>query len=309
MMVTLKWLVRAGLVVAATALPMVAQGQFASSSYSASKSFGATPLVGTTMTLAHSSTTGYWASSGCCGGLDLANYDNDGNLLATYSNTFDFRSLMADATGTIYARMYADHRIYRMDAPNMFTTYIGLELPIYEQSSVTFNSAGTEFIALFDGAVHRWNLAGQSLGFTTLVGFGDDDCEDSYPQNRGVVAAGGYYFTVDGGCGGNERVFAWSESTGQRTGDALLLSSGNNQYNTNFSLSYADGLLWLVDDNGGTWRGYDFGVGSEGIPGALPPQVRDPNLPPEVTPEPASIALVATGLAGFALAIRRRRQN
>src|SRR5205085_1671739 len=100
----------------------------------------------------------------------------------------------------------------------------------------------------------RWDLAGNYLGATSLSGFGTMLNEINYPQERGIAAAGGYYLTYS-----DSVLSAW-DASGNRVGTTVLNGAGNS-FDSDFSLSYANGRVFIVDQAGGSWRGYNVGLG------------------------------------------------
>ncbi|MBI4704243.1 MAG: hypothetical protein HY744_24295 [Deltaproteobacteria bacterium] len=75
----------------------------------------------------------------------------------------------------------------------------------------------------------------------------------AYPQDRGVAAVKGFYFTYANGV-----LSAWDDK-GTRIDTAKLNGAGSS-FDSHFSLSYAQGKIWVVDGGGQTWRGYNIGL-------------------------------------------------
>lgn len=252
-------------------------------SYTASTTF--TDVLGyTTMTMAFDGTS-YWSTSGGSpDGYRLAQYTSGGAIVGTYAPGLDFRSIFTDASGTVYARQYANSTIYTQTSPGAFTPFVTLNGgSLDSQSSVILNTLGTQFIAMSGGSVSRWDLSGNYLGALTLSGFGGT--EGNYPQGRGIAAAGNYYLTYDS----NNVLSAWDPVTGARVDQTVLTGAGTS-FDSLFSLSYANGQVWIADGPGGTWRGYDVGLGGFGA-----------------IPEPATVSMIAGGLA--LLLMRKLRKN
>ncbi len=242
-------------------------------SYNASSTF-ADALGDTTMTLAFDGVN-YWSTSGgSTAGNRYAQYTAAGALVGTFAPGLDFRSVFTDAAGEVYARQFNNPTIYKQSSPGVFSSFATLTGgSLDEQSSVVLNSDGTEYIAMSGGNVSRWNLDGTFLGSLALVGFGG--AENNYPQGRGIIAAGGYYLTYDNA----GLLSAWDTGTGARL-DQTTLNGAGTSFNSGFSFSFANGQAWVVDDAGGTWRGYDVGLDSEQAP----------------VPEPGTVGLLACGL-------------
>lgn len=240
-------------------------------------------LGGTSMTIAFDGTN-YWSSSGGSGGgVRYAKYAANGTLVQTFSPGLDFRSVFVNPNnrGTVYARQYSNGTIYQQGADGVFTA-TSVNLPgLDSQSSVVFNGAGSEFLALNNGVVSRFNLSGTLLGTVNLAGWGQNN-ENTYPQNRGIAAAGDYWFTYVNGT-----LSVW-DTLGNRIGTTTLVGAGTS-FDANFSLSIANGRVFVVDAAGGSWRGYKIGDFS-------------------TIPEPATWALLGGGSAVCALVRWRRRR-
>lgn len=198
----------------------------------------------------------YWSSSGGSpGGLRLAQYDGaTGDLIATYAPNLDFRSIFTDAAGNLYARQFNSPIIYQQTDPGTFATYVTLiGGPLDQQSAVVLNSDGTEYIAMAGGTVSQWDSTGTFLGTVALLGYGTMFGEQNYPNNRGIAAAGGYWLTYS-----NRMLSAWDDQ-GNRVDTTELLNAGTG-FDSHFSFSYANGMVFIVDGAGGVWRGYNVGL-------------------------------------------------
>jgi hypothetical protein len=208
-------------------------------------------LGGVTMTLTFDGTD-YWSSSGgSASGVRYAQYSAAGALINTYSPGLDFRSVYT-LGGTVFARAYANMSLYQQTSPGVFAlSGVTLAGTIDSQSAVVPNGAGDELIALSSGSVSRWDLSGASLGAVTLIGYGTQNSEGDYPQNRGVAGASTYWFTYSNGF-----VSAW-DAGGNRVDQATLTGAGIS-FDSHFSFSYANGRFWINDSPGGAWRGYPF---------------------------------------------------
>lgn len=257
------------------------------SSYSADVTFTDPLTASVTMTITYDGTS-YWSSTGnSTDGVRYAKIGSNGVTVQTYSPGLDFRSVFVNPTsrGTVYARAYGDGKIYQQTSPGVFTatsvTLSGLD----SQSSVVFNGAGTEYLAMNNGVVSRFNLSGTLLGTVSLSGWGSNS-EGSYPQNRGIAAAGDYWFTYTGVGTGGGTLSVW-DTSGNRIGTTTLLGAGNT-FASNFSLSLANGRIFVIDDTAGTWRGYKIGDFS-------------------AVPEPETWAMLGAGAAWVGLLRWRRK--
>ncbi len=240
---------RSAVLAAALGLAQAASAQFANSNYNPSMTF--TDGGGsTTMTLAFDGTN-FWSSTGGGAFYPMHQYDSNGNYQATYYPGPDFRSVFTSGS-TLYARSFADPTIYKQTTPGTMVSQLTLNGGSLDaQAGVVFT--GSEYIANNYGSLNRWDASGNFVGTTTLSGFGGMNNEGNYPQGRGVAYAGGYYLTYSEGV-----LSAW-DSGGNRTDTAILNGAGQT-FDSHFSLSYCDGKVWVIDQGGGAWRGYDVGL-------------------------------------------------
>ncbi len=252
------------------------------SSYTADVTFS-DPLGSSSMTITFDGTH-YWTSSGgSTSGVRYAQITSNGTLVQTFSPGLDFRSVFVNpnSRGTVYARQYGNGTIYQQTSPGVFSaTSVNLS-GLNEQSAVVFNGAGQEFLAFNAGVVRRYNLSGTLLGTVSLAGWGANG-EGSYPQDRGIAAAGDYWFTYV------DRTLSVWDTLGNRIGTTTLVGAGTG-FDPNFSLSIANGRVFITDGPGGLWQGYKIGDFS-------------------AIPEPATWALLGGGsLLGALFRWRRRR--
>jgi len=230
---------------------------FDSSSYTADIVFSeASLLSGTRMTMAWDGTE-YWASSGGgSGGNRLASYDPIGASWTYYLPGLDLRSVftMGDGTADVFTRSYNDRDVDIQTTPGTFVFDTNLVGGILDnQSAVVWDDINEEFVAHESGTVSRWDAGGTYLGAVTLIGYGSGTGETSYPNNRGLAFGLGVYLTYSSGV-----VSAWDTSTGDRLDSATLTGAGTT-FDSHFSYSYANGRFFVVDQSGGSWRGYPIG--------------------------------------------------
>jgi hypothetical protein len=223
--------------------------------YDASVTFQDAAAVGSTRMTITFDGTNYWSCAGGSPGLTLAQYSGAGALLGTFMGP-DFRSIFTvkGKSAQIYLRAYGDDVVKTMPSPGTYlagTTLVGGTLDA--QSSVVWNPAGTEYVAMNAGTLDRWSAAGAHIQSLALVGFGTGDpTENTYPQNRGVIAVGPYYLTYV-----NQKLSAW-DASGTRVKTVTLNGAGTS-FDSHFSLSWANSMVFIVDSGGGTWRGYAIG--------------------------------------------------
>lgn len=220
----------------------------------------------------------YWScDGGNTSGVRLAEYDASGIGLATYQPGVSFRSCFTNNnTATLYARGYDSSDILVQTSPGVFSTHVTLTGgSLNFQSSVVLNSNGSgDYIAMNGGIVGSWSASGNYMGATTLIGFGTMFGEENYPASCRIASAAGYFLTYS-----DENLSAW-DAGGNRIGTTVLNGAGST-LDANLSLSFANNMIFIGDNAGGTWRGYYISA----------------------IPEPATICLL--GLGG--LLIRRRK--
>ena len=215
----------------------------------------ALPAAPATMTLAFDGTN-YWSAGGGNTIAGCARYDTNGVLISTNNAGLDFRSVFTDANGTVLARAYSSGVIYEQTSPGLFVpsgvTLTGGTLD--PQASVAMNGAGTEYVAMLDGAVSQWDPDGNFLSTLTLQGYGSltGETAGSVPA-RGIAAFGNFWLTYNGA----GTVTVW-DTFGYRRANITLTGAGTSS-SSDYSFSYCNGKVFIVDSPGGTWRGYDVG--------------------------------------------------
>jgi len=199
----------------------------------------------------------YWSSSGGGPGGDrLAQYDPYGAFLSFYQPNVDWRSVFTkeDGIGNLYGRGYNSNQIQVMSGGlGIFTNDVTLQGGTLDaQSSVAFDTTRREFITLNpNGDVQRWDEAGAFVGAVTLVGFGNQGNEGTYPSDRGVAWACDHYLTYS-----DETLSSWDSVTGARVASTTLVGAGTS-FDSNFSISYTNEMVFVVTTAGGQWQGYD----------------------------------------------------
>ncbi len=228
---------------------------FPNPSYNASMTF-TDGLMGTTMMLTWDGSSFWSCSGGSNTGVRFAQYNANGGVTATFQPNIDFRACFTKGgnTSPVYVRPISTNILEVQTAPGVFANSVTLAGgAIDAQGGVVFNENGTEFVTLNGGSIYHWTNAGVFINSFALAGFGTMNNENTYPQNRGVVKAGGYYLTYSAGV-----LSAW-DGNGNRVKTTILNGAGTS-FDSYFGLSYARGMVWIVDVAGGTWRGYNVGL-------------------------------------------------
>lgn len=215
-------------------------------------------LTSTTMGMAFDGSN-YWScSGGSTSGNRLARYSATGVLLGTFAPGLDFRSVFSRPDGTILARAFNTNVIYQQTSPGVFGLS-GITLTggtLNSQSAVVLNAAGNEFNAMNSGVVSRWSTNGSFIGTVNLAGYGSIANENVYPQNRGIVSLGNLWGTYSG----SGTLFLW-DSSGNRIAQVALPGAGTTSSSA-FSFSYSNGKIFIVDNAGAAWRGFDIYSGA-----------------------------------------------
>ena len=211
-------------------------------------------LASTTMGLTFDGTN-YWScSGGGPTGVRLASYSLTGVMVTNYSPGLDFRSLFIGPGGIVMARAFNTNAIYEMTNPGAFAPS-GVTLSggaLSSQDAVVLNGAGTEFDVINSGVISRWSTNGSYLGTVNLTGFGTVPGENVYPQNRSLAAMDNLWLTYNG----TNLVSIW-DTSGNRLTELTLPGTGTN-FDSQYSFSYANRKVFIVDKAGSSWRGFDL---------------------------------------------------
>ena len=227
------------------------------SSYEASVVFA--DAVGVPVTTLAFDGGAYWSYGARTKTYNQAKYATDGALVATYNGTVTFNSIFSPGgNGTVYARYNGYPLVYRMSAAGAFSYVVTLSGGVLAaDSSLAMTADGAEFLGLANGTVSRWSSTGASLGSVALAGFGTDGTvpgESLVPQNaRIAVASDGAILTYSNGM-----LSVWDRTTGARVRTVTLVGAGTT-VQSHYSFSYANGMVWILDDTGQSWRGYGIG--------------------------------------------------
>ncbi len=203
--------------------------------------------------------TNYWdCSGGNTSGIREGEYTAAGAFMGGYSAGLDFRSIFARSDGTVFARSFNDSSIYEQTNPGVFVPS-GITLTggtLDPQSSVVLNGAGTEFDAMSGGIVSRWSTNGTYLGSVNLQGFGAVSGESTSPQGRGLAAFGQVWLTYNGG-----GILSGWDYSGNRVFQMALPGAGTS-LDSDYSFSFCNGKVFIVDVAGGAWRAFDIFSGA-----------------------------------------------
>lgn len=205
-------------------------------------------------------------SGGSTVGLRLAVYSRNGTITRFLAPIMDFRSVFATSkccvgdTDTnsharpkprVYVRLFANNTLYRMSCDGVFRPAVDLNGTLESQSHVVCSSCGGgNFVAMsYGGRVDFWNRRGRLVRTMWLEGYGDILGENQYPAYTNIAALDQYLLTL-----ANGELSVWNCS-GQRVARVQLLGV-SGAYDIYWSMSVANGLLWLQDESTLMFRGY-----------------------------------------------------
>ena len=231
---------------------------FAQPSYNAVLTFtDSSSLTGTRMTIAWDGTHFWSTAGGGSSGNRLAQYGATGAFISVFAPGMDLRSAFTkgDGSAPVFARVFSQTQLRVQNSPGVFGNDVLLSGgSLNSQSALVWNAKTNEFAAQFSGTITRWTATGQLAGTITLQGYGTLNNENTYPQHRGLcVSPKGWYMTYAGGV-----LSAWDDN-GARV-DTTVLNGAGTSFDSHFSISYAQGKVFVVDSAGGMWRGYDVGI-------------------------------------------------
>jgi len=189
-------------------------------------------------------------------------YSLNGEFLRSYPfKNFDMRSIMYNSKdGKLYIATN-DAKIYKIvDLENGTTQLVFDKKYKNPQSAVAMDPDGKKFYAMDDGTLTIHKIKDGSV-IQTLSGlsFGADDKDDeTAPKGRygstAVAVDKNYIYTWDAHAS-VKKIYAYDKKGIFK--EAFSISSGNY----GFSLSYANGYIFVVIDGGGaigTWNGYQI---------------------------------------------------
>jgi hypothetical protein len=195
----------------------------------------------------------YWgATGGSTSGVRLGPYSGSGPYVDGYAPGLDFRSLFTMGGATLFATTFDEPTLFRFDAPGVETAVFDFEYGLPNpQSGAVWQEATGEFVARSGSLVERWDIDGNYTAPVLLAGTSVAEAES--PQAYRIAVADVCMFTyLDG-------VLSVWDTDGTRKDQAELVGAGDG-WNSNWSLSYANGMVWVLDDATSLWRGYDVGL-------------------------------------------------
>lgn len=196
-------------------------------------------------------------SGGNTDGNRLAFYSKNGTLMQLYSPGLDFRSIFTTATrhhrhSHVMVRLFGNNTLLRMREPDLFKLSVTLNTSLDSQSHVVPSACyGTYMALMFGGRVDFWNRQGEWLNSIMLQDYGQVLGENQYPAYTNIVAFEHQLITL-----ANSEASVWN-CNGTRIA-RVRLDDVEGTYDIYWSLSVANGLLWLVDEQSRMFRGYQF---------------------------------------------------
>jgi hypothetical protein len=211
-------------------------------------------LEQTSMNMTFNGKSYFSGSGGSTFGNRIGEFDMSGGYIASHQPNLDLRSIFTrgGSGDVLFARQFADNTIYKETGPGTFAPSFVLDGSMDYQSAVAFNDNGEYLVAMqAGGLVQVWDTNGVEQPSFQLIKFGDMAGEDTYPQNVCINTGGNYFITYSNGI-----LSAWTPQ-GNRVGYAKLADAGTS-FDSHFSLSYANGLVWVITEANGVWLGYDI---------------------------------------------------
>lgn len=222
-------------------------------SYDATMVFQNKPVADTPMGIAWDGSSFWVGGNSTVGGFTETRYDGTGKLLASYQPSLTFSAIYTkgDGTSPVFARAATWLVVEQQTAPGQWSAPMTLEGPDPPAATgIAWDTDHSEFIALMDGILHRWDSMGKALPNVPFQDFGTMNNEAAYPAGRRVAWAYGYYLTYS-----KQYISAWN-SAGVRVASAKLNGAGVTDFDSAWSFSFAQGKAWVVDNAQGFWRGY-----------------------------------------------------
>jgi hypothetical protein len=205
--------------------------------------------------------TAFWTYGQPTVTYNMGQYTPTGALSGQYNRTLKMISLFSPGgNGAVYSRYQGSPYIYRMQTPSNLVYLLPLKGgTLVTESAVAMKADGTEFLALANGTVSRWTATGVLVESFALPGFGTVAGESGSPQASRLALASGKILTYSMGTLSIWDV-TWGTPSLVNSRRSTVLTGAGTSVDSHYSLSYANGLVWIWDGPGGLWRGYDIGL-------------------------------------------------
>jgi hypothetical protein len=221
------------------------------------------------MTYQGGASPGYFATAGWANTTNLASYDaTSGAPTGTFSTRYAYRSIFtAGGSGeTIFVRAVSSSSILTMLSPGVFQFAVSLSGgpagALAPDGAVAMTVDGGYLVTQNGGVVSLWSMPGGTWSRSVaLEGFGADPqvpYESSPPANVRVAMARDKFLTYSRGV---LSIWTWDGigGTAQRRKVTLVDADPFDYPLNDFSMSYANGYVFVHDYTGGVWRGYRVG--------------------------------------------------
>jgi hypothetical protein len=188
-------------------------------------------------------------------------YATDGTLVrSNFNQTVELNSIFSPGgDGRLHARYAGYMLVYRMNldanglSTGAFSYLVTLSSAgaLLADGSLAMTADGAEFLGFANGnTISRWSSTGTFLGSIALT---ENGSPASAQNGRIALAHDGSILTYSNGF-----LSVWDRATGARVRTVTLVGAGTTAQ-SHYSFSYANGMVWILDDTGLSWRGYAIG--------------------------------------------------